>query len=100
MNNNVLFLVTIVIVFSLYFIIRYFLVKKLQSNDKKLNNNLKLMINIISFMVMFGLIVFLFVGWIGRFQNGNHNYFNLILLIILTIVCVVRFYNKFKHNKI
>ena len=96
-------LTTIFVVFSLYLIIKHFLVRSLQSKYGMHNNDskrIRLTINVIDFVMMLGLIVFLFIGWFNRFQDGNHNYFNLILLIVLTIACVIRFFNKFKRNKI
>lgn len=103
MNNNILFVITIIAIFSIYLVVRYFVDRNLQSNDNSLHNNSKLIIliiNAISLVAMCGLIVYLFIGWLDRFKDGNKNYFNLVLLAILTIACAIRFWYKFRNNKL
>ncbi len=103
MNNNILFVITIIAIFSIYLVVRYFVDRNLQSNDNSLHNNSKLIIfiiNAISLIAMCGLIVYLFIGWLDRFKDGNNNYFNLVLLAILTIACGIRFWYKFRNNKL
>ena len=104
MNNSVLFTVTVVAVFLAYLALRNFIAKTIQSNEKrKQNDNSKKIImvtNIVSAAMMFGLIVFLWNGLVQRWQDGNQNYFNLILLIVLTLACVIKFWNNFKNNKV
>lgn len=103
MNNNILFVITIIAIFSIYLVVRYFVDRNLQSNDNSLHNNSKLIIfiiNAISLIAICGLIVYLFIGWLDRFKDGNNNYFNLVLLAILTIACGIRFWYKFRNNKL
>ena len=99
MNQNLLSLTTLVVIFFAYIVVRKFILKKKinQDNNPK-SAKMNLIANIVHVIVIIGLLIFLWIGLIQRWNDGIHNYFNLILLIILTILCFVRFWNKFNNR--
>ena len=100
MNQYVLSLTTLVVIFLAYIVVRQFILKRRKFN---IDNNPKfakmnLIANIVHVIVIIALLIFLLIGLIQRWNDGIYNYFNLILLIILTILCFVRFWNKFNNR--
>ena len=97
MENNIIFIVSIFIVFLVYIIVRHFIIKAIQ-NDKIGIHSKKviLTINIISVTAMTILISCFFADIVQKWQNGEKDIFSLIIIVILTIGCIYRFWNKFK----
>lgn len=101
MDQNLLSLATLVVILIAYIVVRQFILKR---RKFKLDNNLKsnkmnMIVNIIHTILILGLLVFFWVGLIQRWNDGIHNYFNLILLIILTILSFIRFLKLNFRNK-
>ena len=101
MYQNLLSLTAFVAIFFAYLVVRQFILKrrkiKLDNNPK--SNKMNLIVNIIHTILILGLLVFFWVGLIQRWNDGIHNYFNLILLIILTILSFIRFLKLNFSNK-
>ena len=101
MDQNLLSLIVFVAIFLAYLVVRQFVLKRRKS---KLDNNLQsnkmnMIVNIIHIILILCLLVFFWVGLIQRWNDGIHNYFNLILLIILTILSFIRFLKLNFRNK-
>ena len=84
-----------------YLVVRQFILKrkKLKLDNNPQSNKMNLIVNIIHTILILGLLVFFWVGLIQRWNDGIHNYFNLILLIILTILSFIRFLKLNFRNK-
>lgn len=101
MNQNLLSLTTLVVIFFAYIVVRQFVLKRRKSN---LDNNPKsakmnLVANIVHMIAIIGLLIFFWIGLIQRWCEGIHNYFNLILLVILTVLSFIRFLKLNFRNK-
>lgn len=99
MNQNLLSLTTLVVIFFAYTVVRKFILKKKinQDNNPK-SAKMNLIANIVHMIVIIGLLIFFWIGLIQRWCEGIHNYFNLILLIILTVLSFIRFWKQFNRN--
>ena len=100
MNDNFISMTLLLIIFHIYLFTRLYMIRRKKLNLRKDDKNRKVdtVSEIIHIIIMYGLQIFLWIGLIQRWQAGNHNYFNLILLIVLTILCFVRFWNKFNNR--
>ena len=100
MNQNLLSLTTLVVIFFAYIVVRQFVLKRskfnLDNNPKSAKMNL--IANIVHMIVIIGLLIFFWIGLIQRWCEGIHNYFNLILLVILTVLSFIRFWKQFNRN--
>ena len=100
MNQYVLSLTTLVVIFLAYIVIRQFILKRrkfnIDNNPKSAKMNL--IANIVHVIAIVGLLIFLWIGLIQRWNDGIHNYFNLILLVILTVLSFIRFWKQFNRN--
>ena len=99
MNQNLLSLTTLVVIFFAYIVVRKFILKKKinQDNNPK-SAKMNLIANIVHVIVIIGLLIFIWIGLIQRWNDGIHNYFNLILLVILTVLSFIRFWKQFNRN--
>ena len=99
MNQNLLSLTTLVVIFFAYIVVRKFILKKKinQDNNPK-SAKMNLIANIVHMIVIIGLLIFFWIGLIQRWCEGIHNYFNLILLVILTVLSFIRFRKQFNRN--
>lgn len=99
MNQNLLSLTTLVVIFFAYIVVRKFILKKKinQDNNPK-SAKMNLIANIVHMIVIIGLLIFFWIGLIQRWCEGIHNYFNLILLVILTVLSFIRFWKQFNRN--
>ena len=99
MNQNLLSLTTLVVIFFAYIVVRKFILKKKinQDNNPK-SAKMNLIANIVHMIVIIGLLIFFWIGLIQRWCDGIHNYFNLILLVILTVLSFIRFWKQFNRN--
>ena len=99
MNQNLLSLTTLVVIFFAYIVVRKFILKKKinQDNNPK-SAKMNLIANIVHMIVIIGLLIFFWIGLIQRWCEGIHNYFNLILLVILTVLSFIRFWKQFNKN--
>ena len=101
MNQYVLSLTTLVVIFLAYIVIRQFILKRrkfnIDNNPKSAKMNL--IANIVHVFAIVGLLIFLWIGLIQRWNDGIHNYFNLILLVILTVLSFIRFLKLNFRNK-
>ena len=100
MNQNLLSLTTLVVIFFAYIVVRKFILKKKinQDNNPK-SAKMNLIANIVHVIAIVGLLIFLWIGLIQRWNDGIHNYFNLILLVILTVLSFIRFLKLNFRNK-
>lgn len=100
MNQNLLSLTTLVVVFFAYIVVRKFILKKKinQDNNPK-SAKMNLVANIVHMIAIIGLLIFFWIGLIQRWNDGIHNYFNLILLVILTVLSFIRFCKLNFRNK-
>ena len=100
MNQNLLSLTTLVLIFFAYIVVRQFILKKKinQDNNPK-SAKMNLIANIVHMIVIIGLLIFFWIGLIQRWCEGIHNYFNLILLVILTVLSFIRFLKLNFRNK-
>ena len=100
MNQNLLSLTTLVVIFFAYIVVRKFILKKKinQDNNPK-SAKMNLIANIVHMIVIIGLLIFFWIGLIQRWCEGIHNYFNLILLVILTVLSFIRFLKLNFRNK-
>lgn len=101
MDQNLLSLATLVVILIAYILVRQFILKrrKFKLDNNPQSNKMNLIVNIIHTILILGLLVFFWVGLIQRWNDGIHNYFNLILLIILTILSFIRFLKLNFRNK-
>ncbi|MBR5781691.1 MAG: hypothetical protein IKY27_06875 [Bacteroidales bacterium] len=101
MNQNLLSLTTLVVILIAYIVVRQFILKrrKFKLDNNPQSNKMNMIVNIIHTILILGLLVFFWVGLIQRWNDGIHNYFNLILLIILTILSFIRFLKLNFRNK-
>ena len=101
MNQYVLSLTTLVVIFLAYIVIRQFILKRrkfnIDNNPKSAKMNL--IAKIVHVIAIVGLLIFLWIGLIQRWNDGIHNYFNLILLVILTVLSFIRFLKLNFRNK-
>ena len=100
MNQNLLSLTILVVIFFAYIVVRQFVLKRSKFN---LDNNprsakMNLLANIVYMIVIIGLLIFFWIGLLQRWCDGIHNYFNLILLVILTVLSFIRFWKQFNRN--
>ncbi len=97
MNQYVLSLTTLVVIFLAYIVVRQFILKRrkfnIDNNPKSAKMNL--IANIVHVIVIIGLLIFIWIGLIQRWNDGIHNYFNLILLIVLTIAFTIRCFKRY-----
>ena len=99
MNQNLLSLTTLVVIFFAYIVVRKFILKKKINQDKNPKSaKMNLIANIVHMIVIIGLLIFFWIGLIQRWCEGIHNYFNLILLVILTVLSFIRFWKQFNRN--
>ena len=100
MNQNVLFLSSLVVISFAYIVVRQFILKKKinQDNNPK-SAKMNLIANIVHMIVIIGLLIFFWIGLIQRWCEGIHNYFNLILLVMLTVLSFIRFLKLNFRNK-
>ena len=99
MNQNLLSLTTLVVIFFAYIVVRKFILKKKinQDNNPK-SAKMNLVAKIVHIIAIIGLLIFFWIGLIQRWNDGIHNYFNLILLVILTVLSFIRFWKQFNRN--
>lgn len=99
MNQNLLSLTTLVVIFFAYIVVRKFILKKKinQDNNPK-SAKMNLVAKIVHIIAIIGLLIFFWIGLIQRWCEGIHNYFNLILLVILTVLSFIRFWKQFNRN--
>ena len=100
MNQNLLSLTTLVVIFFAYIVVRKFILKKKinQDNNPK-SAKMNLVAKIVHIIAIIGLLIFFWIGLIQRWNDGIHNYFNLILLVILTVLSFIRFLKLNFRNK-
>ncbi len=96
MNDNFISMTLLLIIFHIYLFTRLYMIRRKKLNLRKDDKNRKVdtVSEIIHIIIMYGLQIFLWIGLIQRWQAGNHNYFNLILLIVLTIAFTIRCFKR------
>ena len=100
MNQNLLSLTTLVLIFFAYIVVRQFILnKKINQDNNPKSAKMNLIANIVHMIVIIGLLIFFWIGLIQRWCEGIHNYFNLILLVILTVLSFIRFLKLNFRNK-
>ena len=93
MNDNFISMIVLLIIFHVYLFTRLYMIRRKKLNLRKDDKNRKVA-EIIHIIIMYGLQIFLWIGLIQRWQAGNHNYFNLILLIVLMIAFTIRCFKR------
>ena len=73
--------------------------RKFNIDNNPKSAKMNLIANIVHVIAIVGLLIFLWIGLIQRWNDGIHNYFNLILLVIFTVLSFIRFLKLNFRNK-